>query len=178
MVKSVLEIAELTGTSKSTVRRAIQELEIEADGIVKNTYKYSDQSIVKIVQHINPDFDFTGSGLELHQTAPGSAPSRITPHQSTPNTAPDHAEPLQSEPNCTKTNQGAPLDQEIVNLLKAELDAKNKQIEELQRLLDQSQQLQLITQRRVMELEGNTNGQGIEKVKKENVWKRLIDFFK
>lgn len=49
-----------------------------------------------------------------------------------------------------KTNQ---VEQQLINMLQTELNEKNKQIAELQKLLDQAQRLHAAEKQRVLELE-------------------------
>lgn len=57
---TVKEIAELLNVSKTTVQRAIKELELTPDIISKNKHLYCPESAKEIIQFINFSFDFSG----------------------------------------------------------------------------------------------------------------------
>lgn len=57
---TVKEIADLLGVSKTTVQRAIKELELTPDLIIKNKHIYEKETAKEIIEFIDNSFDFTG----------------------------------------------------------------------------------------------------------------------
>lgn len=57
----------------------------------------------------------------------------------------------------------------LVSMLKKELEAKNEQISNLQKLLDQEQQLRMVTEQKLLQIEEKKNE---EIVKKKRWWQR------
>ena len=55
-----------------------------------------------------------------------------------------------------KKENSTTVEQQLINMLQTELNKKNEQIAELQKLLDQSQQLNAIDKQRILELEDRT----------------------
>lgn len=64
------------------------------------------------------------------------------------------------------------LNNKLLDMLQAELEAKDKQIAELQKLLDQEQQLRMVEHKRVLELEQKEQ----EAAKEQNgiFWRRFL----
>ena len=54
---TVKEIAEMLNVSKTTVQRAIKELELTPDIIVKNRHLYCPESAKEIIEFIDNSFD-------------------------------------------------------------------------------------------------------------------------
>lgn len=74
------------------------------------------------------------------------------------------------------SNQSDSNEYRIIEILKKELEEKNKQIETLQRLLDQEQQLHLIEKNKIDQLDVEQEPQQ-EKTEK-SFFKKIIDVFK
>lgn len=79
----------------------------------------------------------------------------------------------------TSSSTGSQLVDSLVDMLQNELEAKNEQINQLQKLLDQEQQLRMVTEQKLMLLgekqddqKADQNQQSEEEAK-ENFWSRL-----
>lgn len=57
----------------------------------------------------------------------------------------------------------------LVSMLQKELDSKNEQIAHLQKLLDQEQQLRMVTEQKILALEDKQ-----ESTEKSSLWKRIF----
>lgn len=64
------------------------------------------------------------------------------------------------------------VEQQLINMLQTELNRKNEQIAELQKLLDQEQQLRMVEHKRVLELEQkNLEPEEPEQKRRWKFWK-------
>ena len=69
------------------------------------------------------------------------------------------------------------VEQQLINMLQTELNEKNKQIAELQKLLDQAQRLHAAEKQRVLELEdkmATEQTQEQEQQEKKKWWKKIF----
>lgn len=86
---------------------------------------------------------------------------------------------LTTSRTTTSSSTGSQLVDSLVDMLQNELEAKNKQINQLQKLLDQEQQLHMVTEQKLMLLEEKQadqkadQNQQPEEEAKENFWSRL-----
>ena len=76
--------------------------------------------------------------------------------------------------NENNHNQNDYISQTLIEMLRTELEEKNKQIEQLQTIINQEQQLRMVTERKLLaieqkEKEGNENNE-----KKQGFWSRLF----
>lgn len=137
---TVREIADILKVSKPTVQKVINAAGIEPDHIEKNKYRYYEIDKVKeIIKEIDPNFDF--SVIE------NTANSIEKPQNDTEN---DHIfiENAAKNENNTEKLQNDENDPDVIHtmleMLQIQLAAKDQQIAELTRLLDQQQKLTLI----------------------------------
>lgn len=86
---------------------------------------------------------------------------------------------LTTSRTTTSSSTGSQLVDGLVDMLQNELEAKNEQINQLQKLLDQEQQLRMVTEQKLMLLgekqddqKADQNQQSEEEAK-ENFWSRL-----
>lgn len=146
---TIPEIMELTGKSKSTIWRAINELNIHPTAKHKNSNVYSKDSVSQITNNLI----FDGSNPFQNSVKPDSDPCQTEVNPDSSRFNPD-SPPVQDsvKPDSSPAHSGS-IEKDYIEQLKKELEVKNQQINDLQRLLDQSQQLQLIAQNRIKELE-------------------------
>ena len=70
-----------------------------------------------------------------------------------------------------KEQKSNEVEQQLINMLQTELNEKNKQIAELQKLLDQAQRLHAAEKQRVLELEDKIATEQIQEPEKKKLWK-------
>lgn len=85
-------------------------------------------------------------------------------------------QPIHSTPHSTsekdkKTETKSETVSELVSILEKELGAKNEQIAHLQKLLDQEQQLRMISEQKLLQIEENKTVEEGQKKKKWQFWK-------
>lgn len=140
MAKTTKQLADEIGVSKSAVRKQLTE-EFRAQHIheVGNVLQIDDDGVQIIRDH------FSGGGetnsAEVHTNT--AYKNKRVPHNTHTNTSGNTAWPVRN-----------PADVELIQVLKEQLEQRNQEIErrstemvEMQRLMDQSQQLLLSTQK-------------------------------
>lgn len=121
-MKSVKQIAEMLGVSKTTVQRAIKELDIKPFQY-KNKHVFEDVETAKIINFINPIPIQTDSEKTKIDDAEGNYSSFFGTKKS------DNA-PTDSD-NATERNAAAASDSQLVDILLQQLEVKDKTIESL-----------------------------------------------
>ena len=121
-MKTLRETAEMLNVSKSTVRRAVKELNIETM-MRKNTYLISDDDVKRIEYFLRPQT--ASEQIKSIQTASDNAP------QNKSEEIKENQTNSETRQNASETRQTASDVQMLINMLQNELDAKNKTIESL-----------------------------------------------
>lgn len=88
-------------------------------------------------------------------------------------------QPIHSTPHSTHSTSHSTSEKdkktetvsELVSILEKELGAKNEQIAHLQKLLDQEQQLRMISEQKLLQIEENKTVEEGQKKKKWQFWK-------
>lgn len=118
---TIKEIAEKCGVSKTTVQRSIKELNVSAYQY-KNRYVFDDETADKIVRYILPNYeeiancgDFETNRNETKQIAPKEEKNATTA--------------TETAPNRTESQQ-------LIELLKKQLEEKDLYIKDLSAKLD------------------------------------------
>ena len=170
---SIKEIADIIEVSKTTVRKAIQRLDLSYDTIKNNKQLYSEVKTKKIIKDIKPDFEFANSVFKFaNSDFDGENPQ-------------PKVETSQTEAGNSKTESGnsqtenTELLKMTIELLAKQLEEKDRQINSLNdRLkeamaLTQGQQFLTATDKQAQILEAQTEGTKdkaivIEEEQKEN----------
>lgn len=100
-------------------------------------------------------------GIEVEQP--------IQPIHSTPHST--HSTSHSTSEKDKKTETKSETVSELVSILEKELGAKNEQIAHLQKLLDQEQQLRMISEQKLLQIEENKTVEEGQKKKKWQFWK-------
>ncbi len=82
-----------------------------------------------------------------------------------------HSTPHSTSEKDKKTETKSETVSELVSILEKELGAKNEQIAHLQKLLDQEQQLRMISEQKLLQIEENKTVEEGQKKKKWQFWK-------
>lgn len=131
-MKTIKQIADELGVSKTAVRKKIENLGLRS-GLRKNGNQFAiDEKQEKLIKSA-----FAESGTET-ETETSS----------------------QTETETVSV---------LVSMLQRELDAKNEQIAHLQKLLDQEQQLRMVTEQKLLQIEDKKEQE--ETKKKWKFWK-------
>nr|CRY96962.1 hypothetical protein [uncultured prokaryote] len=82
-----------------------------------------------------------------------------------------HSTPHSTSEKDKKTETKSETVSDLVSILEKELGAKNEQIAHLQKLLDQEQQLRMISEQKLLQIEENKTVEEGQKKKKWQFWK-------
>ena len=165
-MKTIKEIADLCGMSKTSVNRAIQELQIEKV-LSGNKNLVADKDAERIVLLLR------GFGLECSETETNQTRTETNQNISTQN----NAEHTETEENSTKNKGNSENFQEdMLNFLLNQIKEKDKQIANLQddnKLLIQAQaytlkKLELLTE--TIQIEQKNQAQEPETPHKKRWW--------
>lgn len=176
------EIIEQTGKSRSTINRAIKELRVLPDGTFKKAYYYSPGNARKIIEAVCLDYDFSKFDNDTDLNNDSQNDVKYTSN--------DTQDEARTQSNETKSQSNIDqISSDYINFLKEQIKAKDKEIEKLHQLLDQSQQLQLVAQAQVKELRAESQEEelaqeteetptqaivGADTDTKKGFWKRLF----
>ena len=165
-MKTIKEIADLCGMSKTSVNRAIQELQIEKV-LSGNKNLIADKDAERIVLLLR------GFGLECSETETNQTKTETNQNISTQNNADD----TETDKNSTKNKDHSEnTNENFVNFLMDQIKEKDKQISNLQednKLLIQAQaytlkKLELLTE--TIQIEQKNQAQEPETPHKKRWW--------
>lgn len=165
-MKTIKEIADLCGMSKTSVNRAIQELQIEKV-LSGNKNLVADKDAERIVLLLR------GFGLECSETETNQTKTETNQNISTQNNADD----TETDKNSTKNKDHSEnTNENFVNFLMDQIKEKDKQISNLQednKLLIQAQaytlkKLELLTE--TIQIEQKNQAQEPETPHKKRWW--------
>ena len=107
-------------------------------------------------------------GIEVEQPI---QPIHSTPHSTHSTSHSTHSTSHSTSEKDKKTETKSETVSELVSILEKELGAKNEQIAHLQKLLDQEQQLRMISEQKLLQIEENKTVEEGQKKKKWQFWK-------
>ena len=175
MVYTIAEVSEKLNISKVTIYKKIKSLnhELKSFLTVKNGVKYLDDKGIEVIKNSIENFNQVNNNLnhELPETSQSIANDEVlTELKELKKSKYELVNQLKSEIESLKQDK-----HEYINLFKNQLETKDKQIEELNKALTQSQQLNennqiLLKQHqeeKVLFLEN-------ESQKEQSFWRRLF----
>ena len=132
---TIKDLAELLDVSKTTVSRAMKDIDVSYDYIEKNRQMFNYETAVNIISYINKNFDFSKIETpqqENHNTATKSQRKRNTSQQ----------KPQQTATTQQEIKEIAKSQQQIISILEntiksleSQLSEKDRQINNLTQLL-------------------------------------------